>query len=301
MKLAAVISGFIASGALAGASQGADQVIGSVQFHRVRGGESLIEIARAYDLGFNSIAAANPRLDAFVPRKGAQVVVPTAFIVPRVVAPGIIVVNLSEMRLYYRLIADSEGRTLFTAPIGTGIEGKSTPLGTYSVIQKLVNPQWYPPPSVRKERPELPERVPPGPDNPLGTHAMRLSSPRILIHGTNRPFGVGRRVSHGCIRLYPEDIVRLYPIVPVGTQVVVVREPVKVGLSDDRVYVEVHADADLKPDYAGLARQLLWERGLADRVDPAKLEAVLRKRNGIPVDVTRQDAVASDDRTSYLR
>jgi len=302
VKFAVVIGWFIASGAVSSAYAGDDEVIGSIQFHRVRSRESLIEIARDYDIGFNEIAAANPRLDAFVPPKGANVVIPTAFILPRVIAPGSIVVNLSEMRLYYRFNADGETQVLFTAPIGTAIEGRSTPLGIFSVTQKQLNPHWYPPRSVRKERPELPPSVPPGPDNPLGTHAMRLSSPRIMIHGTNRPFGVGRRVSHGCIRLYPEDIVRLYGLVPVGTKVMVVREPVKVGLSDKRVYVQVHADPDVKFDYASLARQLLWERGLADKVDPSKLETVLRKRNGIPAEVTRDELVARpDERTSYLR
>jgi len=313
VKFAVVIGWFIASGAVSSAYAGDDEVIGSIQFHRVRSRESLIEIARDYDIGFNEIAAANPRLDAFAPPKGAKVVIPTAFILPSVIAPGIIVVNLSEMRLYYKITADGEGRALFTAPIGTAIEGRSTPLGTFSVTQKQLNPHWYPPRSVRKERPELPPSVPPGPDNPLGTHAMRLSSPRIMIHGTNRPFGVGRRVSHGCIRLYPEDIVRLYGLVPVGTKVMVVREPVKVGLSDKRVYVQVHADPDVKFDYASLARRLLGERGLADKVDPSKLETVLRKRNGIPAEVTREEVATrpevtreelvtrSDERTSYLR
>jgi L,D-transpeptidase ErfK/SrfK len=302
VRFAVVIGWFIASGAVSGAPAGDDEVIGSIRFHRVRSRESLIEIARDYDIGFNEIAAANPRLDAFVPPKGAKVVIPTAFILPSATAPGIIVVNLSEMRLYYRFRADGEGQTLFTAPIGTAIEGRSTPLGTFWVTQKQLKPHWYPPPSVRKEQPELPPSVPPGPDNPLGTHAMRLSSPRILIHGTNRPFGVGRRVSHGCIRLYPEDIVRLYRLAPVGTKVRVVREPVKVGLSDKRVYVQVHADPDVKFDYASLARQLLWQRGLADKVDSSKLETVLRKRNGIPAEVTREElATRPDERTSYLR
>jgi L,D-transpeptidase ErfK/SrfK len=302
VKFAVVIGWFIASGAVSSAYAGDDEVIGSIQFHRVRSRESLIEIARDYDIGFNEIAAANPRLDAFVPPKGAKVVIPTEFVLPSAIAPGIIVVNLSEMRLYYRITANGEGQTVFTAPIGTAIEGRSTPLGTFWVAEKLVNPHWYPPRSVRKERPELPPSVPPGPDNPLGTHAMRLSSRHILIHGTNRPFGVGRRVSHGCIRLYPEDIVRLYGLAPVGTKVMVVREPVKVGLSDKRVYVQVHADPDVKFDYASLARRLLGERGLADKVDSSKLETVLRKRNGIPAEVTREELVTRpDERTSYLR
>ena len=126
-------------------------------------------------------------------------------------------------------------------PVGVGSEGWTTPVGTFSVIQKQVNPRWYPPASIRREEPDLPAMVPPGPDNPLGTHALRLSKGSILIHGTDKPFGVGRKASHGCLRLYPEDIPLLFERVPVGTQVTIVREPVKVGVRAGRVYVEVHA------------------------------------------------------------
>src|SRR5262249_5616320 len=185
---------------------------------------------------------------------------------------------------------------------GRATERTPPPPASARVPQSHGPPRRPPPLSVRKERPELPPSVPHGPDNHQGTHAIRLSSPHILIHGTNRPFGVGRRVSHGCLRLYPGDIVGLYSLVPLGTTVMVVREPVKVGLSDKRVYAEVHADPDVKFDYASLARQLLWERGLADRVDPSKLETVLRVRNGIPTEVTREEVVTRpDERTSYLR
>jgi L,D-transpeptidase ErfK/SrfK len=145
------------------------------------------------------------------------------------------------------------------------------------------------PASIRKERPELPEVVPFGPDDPLGTHALRLSSRSILIHGTNKPFGVGRRVSHGCIRLYPEDIARLYRIVPVGTAVTIVRQPVKAGQDGDRVFVEVHADEGGGPPLEPLseAKRLLADRGMMGRVDLAKLEAAVREKSGVPVDVTR--------------
>jgi L,D-transpeptidase ErfK/SrfK len=261
------------------------QLVGTVGTATVAEGDSLIEMARRYDLGFGEIAAANPGLDPFVPTVGARVVLPTAFIVPEV-EPGTLLVNLSEMRLY--LLAEQGGRArLVTFPIGIGITEAATPPGSFRVTAKEVNPTWYVPRSVRLAEPDLPESVPPGPDNPLGTHALRLDVGSILIHGTNRPWGVGRRVSHGCIRLYPEDIPVLYQLVPVGTPVRVVREPVKVGLADGRVFVEVHQDDEAQVDLLRDAWRLLKRRGWLDRVDSRKLKAAVRARTGTPVDVSR--------------
>ena len=259
------------------------EVFGAACFRIVLPGESLIEMAREYDLGFNELEAANPGLDAFVPTVGAGVVIPTEWIVPRAASRGGIVVNLSEMRLY---AFPAGNGTPVTYPVGIGTEGWLTPVGEFKVVQKQVNPTWYPPASIRREEPDLPASVPPGPDNPLGTHALRLSKGSILIHGTDTPFGVGRKASHGCLRLYPEDIPHLYERVPVGTKVTIVREPVKVGVRAGRVYVEVHADADAKVDLAAEAKRLLAKRRLADLVDADRLATALRERRGYPVDVT---------------
>ena len=260
-----------------------DEVIGAVGQTTIAGGESLIEIARAHDVGYGSIVAANPLLDPFVPTAGAVATLPTGWIIPRAAAPGTVIVNLSEMRLY--LFPLSPGAPV-TFPVGVGSEGWGTPLGTFTVIGKQANPPWHPPASIRREDPELPAVVPPGPDNPLGSHALRLSKGSILIHGTNKPFGVGMKVSHGCIRLYPEDIPHLFKLVDVGTPVTIVREPVKVGLRGGRVYVEIHQDDDLRVDYAAEAHRLLASRALLERVDAEKLDAALRDRRGIPVDVS---------------
>jgi L,D-transpeptidase ErfK/SrfK len=173
-----------------------------------------------------------------------------------------------------------------TFPVGIGSEGWATPVGTFKVIQKQVNPSWYPPASIRREEPDLPAVVPPGPDNPLGTHALRLSKSSILIHGTDRPFGVGRKASHGCLRLYPEDIPVLFAQVPVGMEVRIVREPVKVGVRAGRVYVEVHPDEDAQVDLAAEARKLIAKRGLVGSVDARKLAEELKEPRGYPVDVT---------------
>lgn len=259
-------------------------VLGASRVHVTGPGESLIELARDNDLGFNEIAAANPALDPFVPGKGAKVTLPTAWIVPAAAAPGSLVVNLSEMRLYY-VFGPGSSPAVVTFPVGIGREGFETPVGTLRVVEKRVDPPWYPPPSIRAEDPDLPAVVPPGPDNPLGSRALRLSGGRILIHGTNRPFAVGRMASHGCIRLYPEDILRLYDLVPVGTPVVIVREPVKAASEGEHVYLEVHDDPALSIDYVEEAWHALARLGLYGPFDRVKLEAAARQRSGVPTDI----------------
>ncbi len=259
-----------------------EALVGALGVHVVAPGESLIEIAWEYDVGFNEIAAANPLLDPFVPPAGAAVLLPTARILPRAAAPNTVVVNLSEMRLY---LVRGDGEPPVTFPVGVAMMPRATPLGVLRITEKIVSPTWYPTPAILQEDPTLPPVVPPGPDNPLGSHALRLSQRTIMIHGTNRPFGVGRKVSHGCIRLYPEDIRRLFRLVEVGTTVAIVREPVKVAVLQGRVYVEVHDDEAAGVDLTQHAVTLLAERGVLRDVDARKLVAALRAKRGIPVRV----------------
>lgn len=261
-----------------------ETVHGSVQSYTVKPGESLIEIARDFDLGYNEIMAANPTLDPFVPGDGATVKIPTLWIIPDAELPEMILINLSEYRLYYFL--DQGGsRFVETFPIGIGSEGHDTPPGSFKVVEKIANPAWHVPESIRLERPELPPVVPPGPENPLGTHALRLSERSILIHGTNRPFAVGRMASHGCIRLYPEDIPILFTLAANGVQVRIVRQPIKVGVKGDRVYMEVHGDPNLEPTLAD-ATSLLIKKGLLGRASIEKMRQTLEKKDGIPMDIT---------------
>ncbi|RNC72683.1 MAG: L,D-transpeptidase [Desulfuromonadales bacterium] len=274
--------------ACAAAFSGTDEVVGNVLSAAVKEGESLVEMARAYGLGFSEIAGANPETDPFVPGAGARVTIPAQWIVPEAVREGALIINLSEMRLYYRFTVKGS-ILLVTFPVGIGSEGTETPLGGYRIVEKTVDPVWHVPKSIRKEKPELPGTVPPGPDNPLGTHALRLSSNDILIHGTNKPWGVGRKVSHGCLRLYPEDIVRLFGLVPSGTLVKIVREPVKVGIKGERVYLEVHHDDHDTRDLLEEAMRVLYVKGALGRVSMGKVLQAVGGTHGIPVDVTRRN------------
>ena len=209
-----------------------DSMIGNLDEVRAEHEDTLPDIARANGLGFREIKLANPGVDTWLPGEGTEIVLPTLFVLP--VTPHVgIVLNIPEMRLYYFPSQDSDRATeVITHPIGVGRQGWSTPYMNTRIIQKKTRPAWYPPESIRKEHAEqgdpLPERVPPGPDNPLGNYAMRLGVPEYIIHGTNKPFGIGMRVSHGCIRLYPEDIKSLYQQVKLRTPVRIVNQPYKV-------------------------------------------------------------------------
>lgn len=257
-------------------------VIGEIQTYVVKNDESLIEIARTFGIGYNEITEANPRLDPFIPGNGKTVRISTQWILPDVADREGIVINLSEMRLYY-FTSDR----VMTYAIGIGDEGKDTPVGNFEIVDKIINPPWIVPASIRKESPELPKVVPPGPDNPLGSHAMRLSRPSILIHGTDKPFAVGRKASHGCIRVYPEDIPDLFKVVPIGTKVAIIRQPVKAGVSGGKVYLEIHKDNSMRINYFNEAVRLLKKNNVYVNIDRRKLLAALKEKNGIPVIISK--------------
>jgi L,D-transpeptidase ErfK/SrfK len=262
-------------------------LVGQLRQYEVKKGESLIEIARKFDLGYNEISGANPDVDPFIPPAGLMVCIPTMWIIPDVPVRRGIVINVSEMRLYFFI---GKGTNLMTTfPIGVGDEGTETPEGDFRITDKIVNPAWHVPKSIRKEKPELPKVVPPGPDNPLGSRALRLSVPAVLIHGTNKPWAVGRRATHGCLRLYPEDIPRLFLLVKKGDRVTIVRQPVKVGTMGKRIYVEVHPDG--KVNYLREAVKALGRKNLLDRFDVKKLNRALKEKSGVPVDITAEGSL----------
>ncbi len=260
-------------------------VIGINKTHGIKNGESLIEIARKFGLGYNEIVDANPNLDPFVPGTNMPVKIPTSWVLPDVASYNGIVINLSEMRLYY-FFKKLDSTLVRTFPVGIGSEGTDTPVGDFRVIEKMERPRWNVPESIREKNPKLPKVVPPGPNNPLGSHALRLSSPSILIHGTNRPYGIGRRVSHGCIRLYPEDISRLFWLVPNNAKVAIVRQPVKIGVKNNKIYIEVHMDKYLKINYFNEAARLLRKKKLFEYISREKFISALREKSGIPVEIS---------------
>ena len=219
-------------------------VIGALSTITVRHEDTLVDVARRHGLGYEDIVRANPGINIWVPGEGTEVILPTRFVLPPVPRRGV-VLNLAEYRMYYfPEPRDGEPAYVMTYPISIGRMDWETPLGMTEVISKAVNPAWYPPQSVRDEHAAngdpLPRIVPPGPQNPLGNHAMRLSMPGYLIHGTNRPAGVGMRVSHGCIRMFPEDIEFLFQHVTVNTSVRIINAPVKIGWDGEDLVAEVH-------------------------------------------------------------
>lgn len=222
-----------------------NNLVGEIQFVEARSEDTLLDIARRYDLGFNEITAANPDIDPWLPRQGARVVLPTRFVLPQPPWKGI-VMNLSEMRLYYFPESENgEPKRVVTHPIGIGRQGWATPVGSYQIIVKIENPNWTMPDAAYKKalaNGYQPRRlVPPGPANPLGKFAMMLNADGLFIHGTNRPFSIGMRVSYGCLRLYPEDISHLIPIVAKGTMVRIEEEPYKFGRENGVLFLEAHA------------------------------------------------------------
>lgn len=219
-----------------------DDVVGELQVTRVAGEDTFSDIARRFNLGYEEMVRANPGVDPWLPGENREIVLPTQFVLPDAPREGL-VINLAQLRVfYYPKVKEGEPRTVITHPIGVGKVGWSTPEGTTKITGKMKNPTWFPPASVRKEHRQagdpLPSKVPPGPDNPLGAHMMTLGWPSYLVHGTNKPYGVGMRSSHGCIRFYPEDIQQLYDNIPVGTKVTVVNQPFVFGWDRGTLYAQ---------------------------------------------------------------
>ena len=206
--------------------------------------DTLPDVARRFDVGYEEMLMANPGVDAWLPGAGREVVVPTQFVLPAAPHDGV-VVNVAAMRIfYYPPHKKGEPETVYTHPLGIGKVGWKTPEGTTKIIGRQKDPIWVVPKSVRDEHAEngdkLPAQVPPGPDNPLGQYEFRLGWPSYLIHGTNKPYGVGMRSSHGCMRLYPEDIAVFFDLIPIGTKVTVVNQPYLFGWRDGTLYFQAY-------------------------------------------------------------
>ena len=274
----------------------AGSVLGQVQVVVAKHEDTLLDMGRRYGVGYEEIVAANPGVDPWLPGEGTQVIIPSRYILPDAPRQGI-VVSLAEHRLYYfPAPKPNEAPVVVTYPISVGKMDWKTPLGLTRITNKRTRPIWYPPESVRKEhaadgRP-LPKAVPPGPDNPLGDYAMRLDIPggAYLIHGTNNPRGVGMQVTHGCIRMYPEDIEQFFKMVAVNTPVRIIHQPYKMGWDgNEQLYMEVHAplEGSGEQDIHSLTQiTRLLVTATQDRpsgvIDWARAEQTFSRATGIP-------------------
>jgi len=269
-----------------------DTLVGELGYITARGDDTFADIARRYDLGFDQLVAANPAISPWMPAEGARILLPTQYLLPPGLREGL-VLNLAELRLYYFRPRQGE---VMTFPVSIGRMDWRTPLGKTRVVSKERNPVWSPPLSIRQEHLAegefLPDYIPGGvSDNPLGKFALRLGIPGYFIHGTDeaKSFGIGMRVTHGCIRMYPEDVEELFAVVPVGAAVSIVNLPVKVGTSSNELYLEVHRPVDeeerLDLQMPSLDEVLMMVRARAlpqQWIDLAKVERVYEAGRGVP-------------------
>ena len=267
-----------------------DDVIGRLAFIRLEKGDTLPDIARHFSLGINGVSAANPGVDIWVPEAGERIMLPLSFILPDAPRKGI-VINLAAMRLF-QFKGDSESLAVLTYPVGVGTEERPSPTGQMYVERKVIRPTWHVPASIaedhRKKGDPLPAKVLPGPQNPLGEYALYLSKPSYLIHGTNKPASIGLRATNGCIRLYPEDVKKLYENTPVKTPVCIVNQPYLLGQGNGVVYMEVHAppeDLDAVEFDKIYTKLRNIEKESGRTLDWSKVKKVLAEARGIPVPI----------------
>lgn len=296
--LAALVMALILSSAAAASARTGDLIGEMHEYYMWRDNEDLLEVARADELGLIELMVANPGVDPWLPGRNTHLLLPTMHILPNAPRKGI-VINTAELRLYYYDAEDG----YFSFPLGVGRDGFLTPLGTTKIVRKKERPSWYLTPSEIRDHPELPRVIPPGDDNPLGEYALYLGWPTYLIHGTNTPWGIGRRTSRGCIRMYPEDIEWLFHKVPIGTPVTVVDQPVKLGWKNGELYMEVQPSTmqidkmeetsrspgppDPIPLAAEADRILKVAGASSERLDWPIIERALTDRQGYPMRITK--------------
>ncbi|MDD1963694.1 L,D-transpeptidase family protein [Pseudomonas putida] len=270
-----------------------EDIIGQVQTVTAKYEDTFADLGTKYDLGYLEMIAANPGVDAWLPGAGTQVILPTRFILPPGPREGI-VINLAEYRLYYY----PKGKNVvYTFPLGIGREGWGSPISTTKVTAKTPNPTWTPPASVKAEHAAdgdiLPNVVPAGPDNPLGPFKFGLGIPGYLIHGSNKKFGIGMRTSHGCFRMYNNNVLEMAGMVPVGTPVRIISEPYKFGVSGGKVYLEAHTPLDesgnpsVVDKHTAVINALLKREDLANslRINWDEVRDVVAAEDGMPVEI----------------
>lgn len=281
----------VAVGAASGANaasyrlpENGDNVVGAMTTVKLAYEDTLASVAEQYGVGYREIVDANPGIDPWLPGEGTVVVLPTQYVLPSTPREGI-VINVAEYRLYFY---PEGGNRVITFPVGVGRSEYQTPIIRTQTVARIHNPSWTPTPSARREHAEmgdvLPPVVPPGPENPLGELAIQLKEPGYFIHGTNKPFGVGQKVSHGCIRLHNEHVLTLAELAPNGTPVYIVNEPIKVGVRYDEVFLEIHRDLYEDADKESLRHVVEVKSGnRAASLDWQRVAQVLDDLRGIPI------------------
>lgn len=284
-----------------------DDVIGRLAVVRLEKGDTLPDIARHFGLGVNSLSAANPGVDMWVPEAGEPVILPLSFILPDAPRKGI-VVNLAAMRIF-QFRGDNQPTAVSTYPVGIGTRERPTPMGQMRVTRKAARPTWHVPASIaedhRKKGDPLPAKVPPGPWNPLGEYALYLSKAGYLIHGTNKPASVGLKASNGCLRLYPENVEALFNDTPVNTSVLIVNQPYLIGQRDGVLYLEAHrprenpeaGPQELEKVYARL-RDIEGKSGRP--LDWNRIKEVQAEARGIPVPILEMERRARNEPSSIV-
>jgi len=276
-----------------------DDVIGNIAIHTIQEGDNFLQLAQTFRIGFDELVDANPDIDPWIPVEGAQIIIPTQYVLPNAERKGVII-NLAELRMYHFQGMQGNQAKVSTYPISIGKGGQwETPLTLTRITSKTKKPNWYPPESIRKEHEEnndpLPKIVPPGPDNPLGDYKIGLALSGYLIHGTNVPEGIGMRVTHGCIRLHPTGIEKLFNDVEINTPVTIINQPYKVGWRNEQLFVETHSEIEEQQQAASRnltefvqlvikkskeredsEHQILWEKGYQEA----------REKRGVPFAMT---------------
>ena len=284
-----------------------EDIVGQVQVIKAKYEDTFADLGAANDLGYLEMVAANPGVDPWLPGEGTEIILPTRFILPPGPREGV-VINLAEYRLYY---FPKGQNVVHTYPLGIGREGWSSPVANAQITAKTPNPGWTPPQSIRDEHAAdgdpLPAYVPPGPDNPLGPYKLTLSVPGYLIHGSNKKFGIGMRVSHGCFRMLNNNVLQLAGMTSVGTSVRIMNEPYKFGLSNNKVYLEAHQPLDdtgessIVDKHTAVINALLKREDLGNQgLDWDMVREVVAAEDGLPVAIAESNAaLASRDVDSF--
>ena len=297
LLLAAIDGGFASADTFIQPPDDID-IIGRIQYTKAHENETLLDIARNNDIGQEEILIANPDVDRWLPKNNPVVRLPKRYVLPDAGRKGL-VLNLPEMRLYYfHQSKYTKAQQIITHPVSVGRMDWETPLGMTRIASKQKDPSWRPPQSLKDEAiaegdDPLPDVVLPGPDNPLGRYAMRLGIPGYLLHSTNKPYGVGMRVTHGCLRMYPEDIEQLFDDVPVGTPMLIVNQPVKLGWLADTLYIEIHPALEENRKTPGNDLQTVLNmvaEYTTDRpvtLSGSALRMAVEKQDGMPVAISK--------------